>query len=70
MAAADGGEILISEDVRQAVPATEFETIDRGRHALKGLPGLWQLYALRDRPVDVATASQGAVEPPTASKCL
>ncbi|TME31630.1 MAG: adenylate/guanylate cyclase domain-containing protein [Chloroflexi bacterium] len=46
MAAAGAGEILLSSALRDALAGTDFETADRGRHALKGVPGDWQLYAL------------------------
>ena len=44
-ARARGGEVLVSEVVRQlcsGVPDTDFE--DRGRQALKGFPDRWRLY--------------------------
>jgi len=46
MAAAGAGEILLSSALRDALAGSDFETADRGRHALKGVPGDWQLYAL------------------------
>ncbi len=46
-AEADGGEILVSETVRDAVGATEGITFDDGRDAeLKGLTGSHRLYAV------------------------
>src|SRR3954451_10994450 len=45
MAKADGGEILVSEMVRQlagTIPQTTFR--DRGRHAFKGFDEPWRLY--------------------------
>ncbi|MDP9271480.1 MAG: hypothetical protein M3P14_11010, partial [Chloroflexota bacterium] len=46
MAAADGGEILVSAAVRDAIPEPEFATTERGSRELKGLPGRWDLFAL------------------------
>jgi adenylate cyclase len=46
-AEADGGEILVSESVREAVGDTNGVTFDAGRDAeLKGFPGTYQLYAV------------------------
>src|SRR5438093_1570594 len=49
MATAGDGEILLSNAVREAISGTDFPTTDRGHHALKGVPGDWQLYALAPR---------------------
>lgn len=44
---ANGGEVLVSEIVRQlAGSGPEFTFVDRGRHRLKGFPERWQLYGL------------------------
>ena len=44
---ANGGEILVSEIVRQlAGSGPEFTFVERGRHRLKGFPDRWQLYSL------------------------
>ena len=50
MAAAGDGEILVSDAVREAVPAVNDRLADQGRHELKGVPGEWQLFALRSAP--------------------
>ena len=61
---ADGGEVLVSEVVRQLVgstPAVHF--VDRGRCRLKGFPDRWRLYAVVDRPVDpVGVATVGRTD--------
>jgi class 3 adenylate cyclase/tetratricopeptide (TPR) repeat protein len=45
MAAASGGEVLISETVRTVLGGSqEFTLKDRGKHELKGLAEPWQLY--------------------------
>jgi class 3 adenylate cyclase len=46
MAAAEAGEILVSRTVRDLVVGSEFRFEDRGAHALKGVEGDWQLFAL------------------------
>ena len=49
-ARADGGEVLVSDVVRQltgAVPALHFR--DRGRHRLRGFSDRWHLWAVEDR---------------------
>ena len=45
MAAASGGEILVSDSVRDALAPEHLGLRDRGRQALKGVPGEWQLWA-------------------------
>jgi pimeloyl-ACP methyl ester carboxylesterase len=42
-AAAGAGEVLATSTVRDLVLGSPFAFADRGRHALKGLPGEWQL---------------------------
>ena len=42
---AGAGEVLVSSTVRDLVVGSGIEFEDRGRHALKGAPGEWQLYA-------------------------
>jgi class 3 adenylate cyclase len=46
MAAAGDGEILVSDAMREAIEGPGISTRDRGRHALKGVPGDWQLFAV------------------------
>jgi class 3 adenylate cyclase len=40
------GEVLVTRTVRDVVAGSDLEFEDRGSHALRGLPGLWQLYAV------------------------
>jgi class 3 adenylate cyclase/pimeloyl-ACP methyl ester carboxylesterase len=40
------GEILVSSTVKDVVAGSGIEFTDRGQHTLKGLPGLWHLYAV------------------------
>jgi pimeloyl-ACP methyl ester carboxylesterase len=47
-AAARPGEVLVSGTVRDLVAGSGIPFTDRGRHALKGLPGEWVLCAVGD----------------------
>jgi class 3 adenylate cyclase/tetratricopeptide (TPR) repeat protein len=62
-AKARGGEILVSEIVRQLAGAgPEFTFADRGRLALKGFPDRWHLYGIvydARRPSPAGSASPG-----------
>jgi class 3 adenylate cyclase len=44
LAAAD--EILVSNTVRDLVAGSGFQFVDRGVHALKGIPGSWGIFAV------------------------
>ncbi|HEX3910172.1 MAG TPA: adenylate/guanylate cyclase domain-containing protein [Solirubrobacteraceae bacterium] len=43
---ASPGEVLVTSTVRDLVAGSEIEFTDRGAHALKGIPGEWQLLAV------------------------
>ena len=45
-AAAGPGEVLVSRTVTDLVAGSGIDFSDRGVHALKGVPGEWQLYAV------------------------
>jgi class 3 adenylate cyclase len=47
-AAAGPGEVLVSGTVKDLVAGSGIEFDDRGAHELKGVPGVWRLYAVRD----------------------
>jgi class 3 adenylate cyclase len=47
-AAAKPGEVLVSGTVKDLVAGSGIEFEDRGMHELKGVPGAWRLYAVRD----------------------
>ena len=47
-ALAGPGEVLVSRTVRDLVAGSGIEFADRGEHALKGVPGVWQLFAVTD----------------------
>ena len=44
--AARPGEVLVSSTVRDLVAGSGIQFEERGRHALKGVPGKWSLFAL------------------------
>ena len=46
-AAAAPGEVLVSRTVNDLVVGSGIGFVDRGTHALKGVPGEWQLFAVR-----------------------
>ncbi len=49
-AMADAGQVLVSSTVKDLVAGSGIRFEDRGVHALKGVPGDWQLFAVeRDR---------------------
>jgi class 3 adenylate cyclase len=45
-ALARGGEVLVSRTVKDLVAGSGLSFQDRGPHALKGIPGEWQLFAV------------------------
>jgi class 3 adenylate cyclase len=45
-AAAQPGEVLVSETVPRLVVGSEIAFDDRGEHELKGVPGTWRLYSV------------------------
>ena len=47
-ALAQAGEVLVSSTVRDLVAGSGIKFDERGEHQLKGLPGSWRLYAVRD----------------------
>jgi pimeloyl-ACP methyl ester carboxylesterase len=44
---ADAGEVLVSSTVKDLVAGSGLEFDERGAHELKGIPGEWRLFALR-----------------------
>jgi class 3 adenylate cyclase len=47
-ALAESGEILVSGTVKDLVIGSEIDFVDRGERGLKGVPGTWKLFAVRD----------------------
>ena len=39
-------EVVVSQTVRELVAGPGIEFVDRATHELKGIPGIWQLFAL------------------------
>lgn len=48
-AAAEGGEILVSNTVKDLVAGSGLRFVSRGRRTLKGLQGEWELHAVEER---------------------
>jgi class 3 adenylate cyclase len=46
-ALASSGEVLVSRTVKDLVVGSGIQFVDRGVHALKGVPDEWQIYAVR-----------------------
>ena len=45
-ALSNDGEVLVTSTVRDLVAGSGIDFVDRGRHALKGIPGEWQVLAV------------------------
>jgi class 3 adenylate cyclase len=45
---ASPGEILVSRTVADLIAGSDIQLADRGEHQLKGVPGTWQLFSVRD----------------------
>ena len=43
---AKAGEVLVSSTVRELVAGADIEFSERGEHELRGVPGLWRVYAV------------------------
>ncbi len=43
---AEPGEVLVSQTVKDLVAGSGLGFEDRGEHELKGVPGMWRLYAV------------------------
>lgn len=56
---ARGSEVLLSSSVRERLSGNTAELADRGVHKLRGVPGEWDVYALRSRRLE---AVAGPVE--------
>ena len=44
-AMAQGGEVLVSQTVKDLVAGSGLELLERGEHEFKGVPGRWRVYA-------------------------
>ncbi|MBA3400376.1 MAG: adenylate/guanylate cyclase domain-containing protein [Actinobacteria bacterium] len=45
-ASAAAGEVVVSQTVKDLVAGSGIEFEERGEHELKGVPGMWRLYAV------------------------
>jgi class 3 adenylate cyclase len=45
---AEGGEVLVSSTLKDAVAGSGIRFADRGSHMLKGIPGEWNLFAVKE----------------------
>jgi class 3 adenylate cyclase len=50
MSLAQPGEVLVSSAIPPLVVGSDLEFVDRGDHALRGVPGSWRLYAALRAP--------------------
>jgi class 3 adenylate cyclase len=56
-ALAGPGEVLVSSTVKDLVVGSGIEFDDRGEHGLKGVPGRWHLFVVRDAEVGGRSAA-------------
>ena len=47
-ASASPGDVVVSSTVKDLVAGSGIGFLDRGGHALKGVPGRWQVFAVAD----------------------
>jgi class 3 adenylate cyclase len=59
-AAAQGGEVLVSQTVKDLVAGAGLEFEERGEHELKGVPGSWRLYSVADVAAHGRSAGAGS----------
>jgi class 3 adenylate cyclase len=60
---AGAGEVLVSRTVTDLVVGSGIKFADRGEHGLKGVPGLWRLFALADRPRSDSGSADRSIAP-------
>ena len=41
------GDVVVSRTVKDLLVGSEFKFDDRGKTALRDIPGVWQIYAIR-----------------------
>ena len=70
MAHASAGEILVSSTVRDLVVGSGTGFEDRGMHQLKGVPGDWQLLAVRRGGAAAGSPEASLIDLPTPSPRL
>jgi class 3 adenylate cyclase len=53
------GEVLVSGTLKDLVMGSGIDLVDRGAHELKGVPGEWRLFAVRDDDARLRTVATG-----------
>jgi DNA-binding NarL/FixJ family response regulator len=61
---AEGGEILVSQTVKELVTGSKLPFVSRGTHALKGVPGRWRLFRLKGAKEKVASPKANGTKAP------
>jgi class 3 adenylate cyclase len=56
--AAEAGQVLVSRTVRDLALGSGLRFEPRGEHELKGVPGTWELFSVRDQPQPTAPEAQ------------
>lgn len=56
---AGGGEVLISDAVKDMIAGSGVSLLDRGNQSLKGVPGEWRLYAICREPPSAQAGTSG-----------
>lgn len=46
---ADAGEVLVSQTVKELVTGSKLPFVSRGMHSLRGVPGTWRVFQLKDK---------------------
>jgi class 3 adenylate cyclase len=54
------GEVLVSGTLKDLVMGSGIDLVDRGAHELKGVPGEWRLFAIRDDDAPLPTVESGS----------
>lgn len=67
MSHAGSGDILVSSTVRDLVVGSGLGFVDRGAHELKGVPGQWQLLAVRPEGAPAGSSEAALCTRPTPS---
>jgi class 3 adenylate cyclase/esterase/lipase len=61
-------EVLVSRTVRDILMGSRFTFEERGVHQLKGLPGEWSVYAVREKPEPLGTQPRVPADGPRAAR--
>jgi DNA-binding NarL/FixJ family response regulator/class 3 adenylate cyclase len=55
---AEGGEVLVSQTVKELVTGSKLPFVTRGTHSLRGVPGKWRVFRLKDDQKAKAAAAK------------